>query len=277
MLSLLRINRTIQCAHLSPSNSSSRQLLRLSSLASTTFSNSTQLGVNSRSFHSTPNAFSPPREHFVVNAVGPDHPGIVNMFTDKILSLDGNISNTKAARLGGHFSLMMLCDTPTKINAKQVETELRNLPVLTTYALKIFNTEDPSSPVIDADSVSFACFFRVDGADHPAIIKHVTDIFIQHGLSVDRAETESEVAPHGGTTLFHMEGIATHAGPLSKDWDEGKIRDQLDELEAAENVDIEFVDLATLDDDDEIYERLGVGGDGDDNTDIEEIAGNRHA
>ena len=47
--------------------------------------------------------------------------------------------------------------------------------------------------------------------------------------------------------ISYIQGICTHIGPLSKDWDIENIRESLAELEESEHVDIEFEDLAEMD------------------------------
>jgi len=43
------------------------------------------------------------REHLLVSSSGKDKVGVIANFTKAILALDGNVIETKAARLGGHF------------------------------------------------------------------------------------------------------------------------------------------------------------------------------
>ena len=80
--------------------------------------------------------------------------------------------------------------------------------------------------------------FALEGADHPGIVHRVTTILAQNGLSIDKMETSDEIAPHGGTTLFKMRGIANAAAPLASGFDVQKIREQLSDLGNKMNCDI---------------------------------------
>jgi len=52
--------------------------------------------------------------HLVVNAVGTDRPGIVSEVTRQVVEAGGNVGESQAARLGHHFSLMMLLTVPSE-------------------------------------------------------------------------------------------------------------------------------------------------------------------
>lgn len=80
--------------------------------------------------------------------------------------------------------------------------------------------------------------FTLEGADHPGMVHRVTTILAQNGLSIDKMETSDELAPHGGTTLFKMRGIANAAAPLAAGFDVKKIREQLSDLGNKMNCDI---------------------------------------
>lgn len=53
---------------------------------------------------------SSPKKHIVINAVGVDRPGIVADVTRIVNSNGGNVGESRAQLLGGHFSLMMLVE-----------------------------------------------------------------------------------------------------------------------------------------------------------------------
>jgi len=56
-------------------------------------------------------------------------------------------------------------------------------------------------------------------------------------------ETSDEIAPHGGTTLFKMNGIAHAYEPIASGFSAKKIRDDLRALGGTLNCDIDLVDL----------------------------------
>ena len=49
---------------------------------------------------------------WIINAVGIDRAGIVSEVTGKVIDAGGNVCASQAARMGKHFSLLMLCTVP---------------------------------------------------------------------------------------------------------------------------------------------------------------------
>jgi glycine cleavage system transcriptional repressor len=80
------------------------------------------------------------------------------------------------------------------------------------------------------------------GADHPGIVHRITTALAQAGLSIDRLETDQEIAPHGGSVLFKMRGIAIALAPLPKHFDIHKIKQDLSELGDSLNCDVVLED-----------------------------------
>ena len=56
-------------------------------------------------------------------------------------------------------------------------------------------------------------------------------------------ETSDEIAPHGGTTLFHMKGVASVFEPLSAGFNVDNIKKDLDKLADELNCDIHLKDV----------------------------------
>ena len=56
--------------------------------------------------------------------------------------------------------------------------------------------------------------------------------------------TVEEIAPHGGTHLFRMRGIAHAFEPLPKTFDPNKIREELREVGDSLNCDVTLEDVA---------------------------------
>lgn len=88
--------------------------------------------------------------------------------------------------------------------------------------------------------------FTLSGADHPGIVHKITSALAAAGLSIDRLETDQEIAPHGGSLLFKMEGTAIAMAPLAKHFDIAKIKNDLQELGDSLNCEVSMED--TVDD-----------------------------
>lgn len=80
------------------------------------------------------------------------------------------------------------------------------------------------------------------GADHPGIVHRLTSALAHAGLSIDRLETDQEIAPHGGSVLFKMRGVAIALAPLPKQFDIRQIKQDLEELGDSLNCDVTMED-----------------------------------
>lgn len=85
--------------------------------------------------------------------------------------------------------------------------------------------------------------FELEGASYPGIVHKVTSLLTKHGLNIDTMGTTEEIAPHGGTHLFRMKGIAHAFHPLPKKFDPNAIREELHELGDALNCDLTLEDV----------------------------------
>jgi glycine cleavage system transcriptional repressor len=83
----------------------------------------------------------------------------------------------------------------------------------------------------------------LEGASYPGIVYNVTSLLAKHGLNIDTMGTVEEIAPHGGTHLFRMKGVAHAFDPLPKSFSSDKIRDELRELGDSLNCDITLEDV----------------------------------
>ncbi len=84
--------------------------------------------------------------------------------------------------------------------------------------------------------------FSLVGADNPGIVHKITSALANAGLSIDRLETDQEIAPHGGSVLFKMSGVAIALSPLPKTFDIAKIKADLEELGDSLNCDVTMKD-----------------------------------
>jgi len=182
-------------------------------------------------------AFSTDQTYLIVNAVGADRPGIVSELTKYVTDVGGNVGASQAARLGSHFSLMMQISVP---NAA-LDTLKTSLTGMKTMNASVFETENPNGTVV-VPAIGYSGYFTVSGADNPGIVHKVTSVLAKHGLSIEKVRTSQEGAPHGGTTLFLMEGTATAPEPLAKEFSADKIKAELEELGNYLNCDVSMVD-----------------------------------
>jgi predicted amino acid-binding ACT domain protein len=63
----------------------------------------------------------------IINAVGQDRLGIVSDITGMVISCGGNVGESSAAKLGAHFSLMMLVEVPQE-QMVNLTAQLQSMP-----------------------------------------------------------------------------------------------------------------------------------------------------
>ncbi|CAJ1932051.1 unnamed protein product [Cylindrotheca closterium] len=193
-----------------------------------------------------PASFSPTQlrlmstKNLIINAVGSDRTGIVSDMTKHVTDAGGNVGESKAARLGKYFSLMMVVNIPeehvSKLNA-QLET-MHDLNAT------VFETAEDDVVISTVNSaIAYSGSFTLEGADNPGIVHKVTSILAKNGLSIDKMETSDSLAPGGSTVLFEMHGIAHAYEPLAAGFDLESIKQELLDLGDAMNCDISMDDL----------------------------------
>jgi glycine cleavage system transcriptional repressor len=141
------------------------------------------------------------QNHLVITLAGPDRIGIVDRVTEIVLRYQGNIEESRMARLGGEFAMIMLISVPTENTPKLKEDlsdfEKDGFQILTRKTV--------------ADSEKFRGWLpysvRVQGADHEGIINSMTHDFAARGINIESLTTGSFQAPMSGTCIFSMEAL----------------------------------------------------------------------
>lgn len=179
-------------------------------------------------------------KHFLVNALGDDKLGIVSSMTKTVMDNGGSVGESQATRLGQYFSHTMLISVPTSTADNVLSAFKSGISDMNT---NIIETSDPS--ISPTPTVGYSGRFTLSGADHPGLVHSVTSLLADHGLNIEVMETSEDVAPHGGTTLFSVEGIATAYTPLLKGFNTELIGEKLSDLGESLNCDISLEDNIT--------------------------------
>lgn len=216
------------CLHLSVSHS-------LTHPSSTAF-HTTQATSLSRRF------FSSKQQQLIINAVGTDRLGIVSDMTKEVTDVGGNVGESQAAKLGKHFSLMMLVEVPHD-QVDVLQQKVSAMKDLTATAC-LTDGDDGDKSVAANPTIGYRGELTLEGADNPGIVYQVTKILSSNGLNIDKMETSDELAAGGSTVLFKMKGVAHAYEPLASGFDVGKIKEELTELGDSLNCDIALEDVA---------------------------------
>ena len=181
------------------------------------------------------------KTYLIVNSLGIDRTGIVSDLSKLVTDAGGNVGESQAAKVGNHFSLTMLVSVPSN-KSKSLQSVLQNLSGMNTHCIE---TDGDPNAVKVSPSIAYSGRFVLEGADDPGLVHKVTSVLAKHNLSIDTMETADEIAPHGGTQLFKIDGICSAIAPLPKSFDSDEIREELSELANSLNCDITLEDNAT--------------------------------
>lgn len=170
------------------------------------------------------------KEYLVVTTVGPDRRGIVQKISEVVVSHQANIEESRMARLGGEFAVIMLLSLPGEVEEKLL-TGLESL--------KEFNLTVISRPTNLSRLEKFQGFvpyeISVIGADHEGIVYSVARYLSSQGVQVETMDTHVGHAPTTGTPIFSMHAMVQVPPELSLAELRRKLADLGDEL----GVDIE--------------------------------------
>ncbi|MBE9505147.1 MAG: transcriptional regulator [Proteobacteria bacterium] len=141
-------------------------------------------------------------KHLVLTLIGPDQVGIVEKITEKVLKHKGNVEESKMARLGGEFAMLLLISVPEQ-EFEKINTSLDDLK---NEGFHFFIKETRPK---ETDKYGGWLPYRIDvsGADHEGIINSITHHLSETGINVETLDTNTSAAPMSGTLLFTMTAI----------------------------------------------------------------------
>ena len=166
----------------------------------------------------------------VITIIGPDRRGIVARITEIMLNFHANIEESRMARLGGEFALIMLVTLPANQQAALQE----GLLALNADGLSVNSkTTDLSRLKTFEGFVPYE--ISLVGADHEGIVHWVAEFLAEQRVQVEMMDTHITKAPVSGTPLFSMQALVQAPPELSLP----SLRQALFELGDKLGVDIE--------------------------------------
>jgi glycine cleavage system transcriptional repressor len=141
------------------------------------------------------------KEYLVVTIIGPDKRGTVAKITDVIVDYSANIEESRMARLGGDFAVIMLIS----LNNGDREGLLVGLnELLDGQEAQLFVKEtDLARTRIFEGFVPYE--ISVIGADHEGIVHEVAEQLAEARIQIETMDTHVTPAPVTGTPLFSMQ------------------------------------------------------------------------
>ncbi|HEY7119026.1 MAG TPA: ACT domain-containing protein [Tepidisphaeraceae bacterium] len=167
----------------------------------------------------------------IVNAIGPDHPGIVGQFTGHLHDAGANVLDSRMVNLRGQFAIILLIDASDPALAKIRQT----LPALAEQMALRLTLTDPTTPA--ARTVKGIPFrLKTYSLDQPGIVHRVSDLLREFGVNIEELSARQESAPFAGEPLFLMEMRLTVPGNVSIQTVRSKLQSLCDSL----NCDMDF-------------------------------------
>ncbi len=136
---------------------------------------------------------------FVLTVTGPDRIGIVERVTGLLFDHGGNVENSRMARLGGEFAILMLVAMPEA----QIPMLDGDLAVLVADGYKVTTSGTARSGVGERPGW-LPYRIEVAGADHEGIIHEVAHFLAGRGINIETVDSETTLAPVSGSPLFAM-------------------------------------------------------------------------
>lgn len=170
------------------------------------------------------------KTYLVITVVGPDKPGTVASITKVTSEHQANIEESRMARLGGEFAVIMLISLPED----RQDTFINGLKALETLGLNIFSQQTNLARLAMLEGyVPYEVM--VFGADHEGIVHQVAEYMAAEGINIESADTQVTKAPLTGTPLFSMRAIVQAPPTLTLN----QLRTKLNDVGDSLGVDIE--------------------------------------
>jgi glycine cleavage system transcriptional repressor len=170
------------------------------------------------------------KEYLVITIVGPDRRGTVEKIAAAMVEHQANIEESKMARLGGEFAVIMLVSLP----GQQEEALLTGLNRLKEQNLTVI-TRQTSLSRLEMFQGFVPYEIHMVGADHEGILHRVAHYLASERVNIETMDTRVTKAPNTGTPLFSIQATVQAPPDLSLSQLRHKLADLGDEL----GVDIE--------------------------------------
>ncbi|WP_422374619.1 glycine cleavage system protein R [Roseibium sp.] len=133
--------------------------------------------------------------HLVFTVIAKDRPGLVERMAEVIAGLGGNWIESSMARLGGEFAGIVR----VAIAGDKSKELVGQLEALSADGIDITLRSDK-----DGDETPAGASARLDlvSQDHPGILRDITHVLSEKGVSIEHLETEVAAGSMQGEAMF---------------------------------------------------------------------------
>lgn len=164
--------------------------------------------------------------HLVLTVIGPDRPGLIRAIAEEITAAGGNWLESRMASLAGQFAGIVLASVP-QANADAL---VARLEALRTQGLRLTIERGAEQTALPDRGLTL----DLVGHDRPGIVRDITRVLADRGVSVDELETEAQSGSFSGESLFRARARLRLPPALTVD----TLRDALESLANELMVDI---------------------------------------
>jgi len=168
---------------------------------------------------------------YVLTALSHDRPGVVEKIAQVIADHSGNWIESAMARLGGEFAGILRVTVPEE-SIPGLEKALFDL---SSDGITVLWQHD--SPQVEPAGRNAK--FELTGQDHTGIVRDITHVLTQHGVSVDRLDTSVFSGSMSGEAMFSAAADIV----LPQDLDLDDLRDALELIASDIMVEIELAEV----------------------------------
>ena len=136
----------------------------------------------------------------IINALGPDRPGIVGQVTGHLHAAGANVLDSRMVNLRGQFALILLVEAPPAALQK-IHKSLP--PLAEKIGLRLTLTDAAAPATAPIKGIPFK--LKTYSLDQPGIIHKISDLLREQGVNIEELSARQESAPFAGTPLFLME------------------------------------------------------------------------
>jgi glycine cleavage system regulatory protein len=154
----------------------------------------------------------------VLTFIGPDKTGLVEAIAKTVAQHDGNWLESRMTCLAGRFAGVLRVSVPAE-NAATLREALERF----TDELVVVVQDAPTGLPPSSDT---RMNLDVVGNDRSGIIRDISTVLAERGISVEEMETECRSAPMSGQAIFHAKALLA----LPKDLDINELHDGLEEI-----------------------------------------------
>ncbi len=170
-----------------------------------------------------------PRQ-LVLTVIAKDRPGLVDTIADLVADAGANWVESSMSRLEGQFAGIVGISVPDEA-LEALQTAFADLEAqgITVIVRRSDGEEEISGPRVHVELVS---------QDHPGILRAVTGVLADRGVSIDDLETEVAAGSMSGEALFKASADLV----LPADLTPAALRDALQSIAADIMADIEIAE-----------------------------------